>query len=75
VAAIWFWAKLVVWRNFLFHRTNNAPNRSRASTHWFGSSVDTKNRGVLTMRPNNALMSDTFTSPLRAQFGAAKRER
>jgi hypothetical protein len=27
------------------------------------------------MRPNNALLSDTYTSPLRAQRGAAKRER
>jgi hypothetical protein len=27
------------------------------------------------MRPNSALLTDTFTSPLRAQRGAAKRER
>jgi len=27
------------------------------------------------MPPNNALLTDAFTSPLRAQRGAAKRER
>jgi len=26
-------------------------------------------------RPNSALLTDTYTSPLRAQRGAAKRER
>jgi hypothetical protein len=27
------------------------------------------------LRTNSALLTDTYTSPLRAQFGAAKRER
>jgi hypothetical protein len=27
------------------------------------------------MWPNSALLTDTYTSPLRAQVGAAKRER
>jgi hypothetical protein len=27
------------------------------------------------VRANSALLSDTYTSPLRAQYGAAKRER
>ena len=29
----------------------------------------------LTLRANNALLTDTYTSPLRAQHGAAKRGR
>jgi hypothetical protein len=30
---------------------------------------------TMKMRPNTALLTDTYTSPLRAQRGAAKRER
>jgi hypothetical protein len=30
---------------------------------------------VAGMQPNNALLTDTYSSPLRAQHGAAKRER
>lgn len=38
-----------------------------------------KTRGKSAMKakvpPNNALLTDTYSSPLRAQHGAAKRER
>jgi hypothetical protein len=39
------------------------------------ASLSYRSAGLLNVPPNSALLTDTYTSPLRAQRGAAKRER
>jgi len=78
------YAFTVLWNS---HR----PERARASAHTYTlDSLITKENGKYhaevklafgqratfkVLAPNSALLTDTYTSPLRAQHGAAKRER
>ena len=70
---------------------SHRPERARASAHTYTlDSLIAKENGKYhaetklafgqratfkVLAPNNALLTDTSTSPLRAQYGAAKRER